>query len=183
MNAFRKSEYYDKLSTEKHNSAGNIPPKLCPQETDWTCSIACIRTMLSGIEKNLPTEKEYVDKYNLKPGPHYSKQIKEFKILEDYEVVYGCDNPDITFDEIITMLENGYYIMLESMINYSHWVVLLAYLTVPTPHGMEKYEMLYYEPYYNCVKSINADEFIGVWKDGPYEKTKVEKDFIAIKGK
>ncbi len=179
----RKSQYFDKITTQKHNSCGNIPPKLFPQETDWTCAIACIRTMISAFESDLKSEEYYVKAHNIKMGPQYSQQIKNYGILNEYDAIYGCDRKDITFDEIVTMLENGYYIMLESMINYSHWVVMLAYLTVPTEHGIEKYEMLYYEPYYNNIKSISVDEFIGMWRDGPYETTKVERDFIAVKAK
>ncbi len=179
----RKSQYYEKATTNKHNSVGNIPPKLLPQETDWTCAVACVRTMMSAFEPDLKSEEYYVKTHNLEMGPHYSEQIKGYKILDKYNAVYGCDNKNITFDDIVEMMENGYYIMLESMINYSHWVVMLAYLAVPTEHGIEKYEMMYYEPYYNVVKSISVDEFLGMWRDGPYETTKVERDFVAVKAK
>ncbi len=183
MSGFRKSEYFNKQTTSKHNSVGNIPLNFYIQETDWTCSVACIRTLISKFEPNLMSEKEFVEKYNLKPGPHYSEQIKQYKILDKYDAIYGCDNKDIELDDIITYMEQGYYVMLESMINYSHWLVLLNYLTIPTPYGYEGYQLVFYDPYYNNIRMMNADEFIGVWLDGSHEKTNIKKDFIAVKAK
>ncbi len=183
MSCNRKSEYFGKYTTNKHDSVGRIPKQLYRQETDWTCAIACLRTMISGIDKEVFPENHYVEKFSLKPGPYYSKNIKAYNMLDEYDVIYGCDMPDVNFDDIISMMENGYYIMLESMVNYSHWMVLLGYLTVKTSDELEGYMLMFYEPYYNEVRMINADEFRGVWRDGPYETTKVEKDFIAIKAK
>ncbi len=183
MPKFRKSEYFDKLKTNKHNSVGNIPLNFYVQERDWTCAVACIRTLISKIEPNLMSEDEFVTKYNLKPGPHYSKQLKAYNMLDKYDAIYGCDNPDITLDDIISYMEKGYFVMLESMINYSHWLVLISYLTIPTPYGYEGYQLVFYDPYYNNIRMMSADEFIGVWIDGPYEKTKVKKDFIAVRAK
>lgn len=67
-----------------------IPKRLFPQERDWTCSIACLRSITSS-PKNIGTECFIVENYNLKPGPHYSKDIKELNILKDFSVEFGCD--------------------------------------------------------------------------------------------
>ncbi len=183
MSCNREFEYFEKSSTKKHNSVGMVPKKLYRQEKDWTCALACIRTMLSGTGTQVLPESYYVEKYSLKPGPQYSKNIKSYNMLNEFDVIYGCDKTDITFDDIITLMEEGYFIMLESMVNYSHWMVLLNYLTVETPSEFEGYTLLFYEPYYNEVRMMNADEFCGVWRDGPYEKTKVERDFIALRSR
>ena len=88
-------------------------------------------------------------------------------------------NEDLT-DEILNLLENGYYIMLESMVNYSHWMVLLGYYVVKDTKNLEEHKILFYDPYYDDLKLLNADEFIGMWIDGNYENTKVKNDFIVI---
>ncbi len=181
MSCKRKSVYFGVAETKMNESVGNIPRQLFRQEEDWTCSLACLRTMISGTGAEVLPELEYVKKYNMQPGPYYSKDIKACDMLCDFDVVYGCDTPKITLDDIIKMLDGGYYIMLESMVNYSHWMVLMAYLTVDTGDGLEGYKLLFFEPYYNEVRLINADEFIGVWRDGSYETSRVERDFIALK--
>ena len=156
------------------------PPYLYPQERDWTCSIACIRTILSAIINSVPKEDYIIEKYNMTPGPYYSKDIKNLGILNSYDVKYGCDNTNVIFENIINMVKDGYYIMLESMINYSHWLVFLGYYTYNT-NDIEKAKLLMYDPYYNEVRLVNADEFITMWIDGDYENSRIEKDYIAIR--
>lgn len=160
----------------------NGPKKLFLQETDWTCSIACIRTLLSGFLADVEEEKDFVEKYSLKPGPHYSRDIKRIGILDDYDTVYGCDAENVSFDMVLDLMKQGYYIMLECMYNYAHWLVLLGYYPLDNS-TLEKSSLLVYDPYYNNVRLLNADEFIAMWIDGNYGNTMVEKDFIAIRKK
>ena len=40
---------------------------------------------------NVPDEKYFVDKYELTPGPYYSKDIKRLGILDEYDAIYRCD--------------------------------------------------------------------------------------------
>ena len=171
----RKEEYFTKLELQERTSISQVPPNLYKQDRDWTCAIACIRTLMSGIIENVPSEDYFIEKYKLKPGPLYSKNIKELKILNEYNVIYGCDNKS-NFDDITNLLKQNYFIMLESMVNYSHWMVLLGYYVVGK--NIEEYKLLFYDPYYNDLRLIRTDEFISMWRDGGSD---ILNDFIAIK--
>lgn len=176
----RRNEYFEPRKLEHRLVECNAPGKLFPQETDWTCAIACIRTMLSGLQSHVPSEREFVEKYHLSPGPRYSRDIKALKILDGYDAVYGCDEKNITFDKILDYMSQGYYIMLESMYNYAHWFVLLGYF--PLEDGnVEHSRLLVFDPYYNEVRLLIADEFISMWIDGNYEHSKVIQDFVAVR--
>lgn len=177
----RKVHFFTEPAKLSEESVSMTPPRLYPQERDWTCSIACIRTMMSGIDKSFPTEDELVEQYELQPGPHYSRDIKRLGILENYDVVYGCDKTDVEFEDIIEFLKDDHYVMLECMVNYAHWLALLGYYTVDDYTDPEKNKLLLFDPYYNEVRMIRVDEFINMWIDGNYANSKVEKDFIAIK--
>lgn len=160
--------------------AAQNPRTLCPQQTDWTCALACIRTMLSGFLDTLPSEESLVEEYRLEPGPHYSREIKESGMLRAYQAVYGCDG-EVSFDQILDYLDQGYYVMLESMYNYAHWMVLLAYY--PLKGGeVEASRLLFYDPYYDQIRSLILDEFLNMWQDGGWQKNGIQKDFIALKG-
>lgn len=178
----RKHDFFemDKLSHE--DVVVSAPKKFFPQETDWTCSIACIRTLLSGFLREVPGEIFFIESYHLIPGPHYSKDIKRLNILEKYDVKFGCDSVDNSFDKILDYMEEGYGVMVECMYNYAHWFVLLGYY--PLEEGdIEKSKLLVYDPYYDEMRLLRVEEFINMWVDGNYENTRIEKDFIAIKSK
>lgn len=89
---------------------------------------------------------------------------------------------NVSFDMVLDLMKQGYYIMLECMYNYAHWLVLLGYYPLDNS-TLEKSSLLVYDPYYNNVRLLNADEFIAMWIDGNYGNTMVEKDFIAIRKK
>ena len=85
-----------------------------------------------------------------------------------------------TFDEVLNMLDAGYVVMLESMINYSHWLVLIGFFPLCKEGDAAEY-LLVYDPYYNELRTIHADEFIGMWCDGEYIYNGIEKDYVAVK--
>ena len=176
----RKHELFEQNNLKHNEVVVSAPKKLYPQETDWTCSVACIRTMLSGITYNVPEEMEIVRQNNMKPGPYYSRDIKKLGLLDNYDVVYGCDKEKADMDMVLDMVQNGYYVMLECMYNYAHWMVLLGYYPLENS-DIEKSELLMYDPYYDKIRLLSADEFISMWIDGNYENTKVIRDFIAVK--
>lgn len=78
-------------------------------------------------------------------------------------------------------MKSGYYIMLESMINYSHWMVLLGCFVFNRDSDSETDTLVFFDPYYNSLKTMLLDEFINVWEDANSEENNVVKDFIAIK--
>ena len=176
----RKHEYFQVESLEHKSIVSNPPKKLYPQEKDWTCAVACLRTMMSGFLEEVPAEEYLVEQYKLKPGPHYSKDIKSYHMLNEYDVVYGCDNEQSDFDAVLDYASDGYFVMLESMLNYAHWMVFLGYYP-SSSDSLEETKLLMYDPYYDEVRLLNADEFISMWRDGNYENTRVDKDFIAIR--
>lgn len=176
----RKQEFFLTEDLKHKEVIANPPKQMYPQERDWTCAIACIRTMLSGILEEVPSEELLLEKYRLIPGPHYSRDVKSYGILDAFDAIYGCDLEDYNFDTVLDYMNQGYYIMLESMQNYAHWMVLLGYY--PLDGGTtEQSRILMYDPYYNHVRLINTDEFISMWRDGNFENTRVDKDFIAVK--
>lgn len=176
----RKCEYFEHRELEHKTVESRTPKRLFPQESDWTCAIACIRTMLSGIQEQVPTEQEFIEKYHLTPGPRYSRDIKALGLLKDYDAVYGCDTQDTSFDMLLDLMSRGYHIMVESMYNYAHWFVLLGYFPL-NDEKVEHSQLLVFDPYYNKVRLLIADEFISMWIDGNYEQSKVIRDFIAVK--
>lgn len=178
----RREEYFGKCELKHHQIVSMQPRELFPQETDWTCAVACIRTMLSGVTEHVPTEQEFVQMCGMKPGPHYSKEIKEGGLLEQYDVVYGCDADRKDFDMILDYMEEGYYMMLECMYNYAHWMVLLGYYPLEGS-DIERSKLLMYDPYYDQVRLMHVDEFISMWIDGDFANSGVERDFIAIRKK
>ena len=175
-----REHFFPKQPPLRHQTVNSNPPKqLYHQQTDWTCSIASIRSLLSGICEQVPGEQELVERFRLKPGPHYSKDIKRIGILEGYDVVYGCDQKDADFDTVLDLMENGYYVMVESMYNFAHWYVLMGYYPI-AGEDIEKSTLLIYDPYYHNTRLLNTDEFIGMWIDGNFAASGVERDFIAI---
>lgn len=157
-----------------------IPKRLFPQERDWTCSIACLRSITSSL-KNIGTECFIVENYNLKPGPHYSKDIKELNILKDFSVEFGCDlRKDYELDKLYSLLKDNYFVMVESIINYDHWLVLLSYFP-NNSSNISDHQVLLYDPYFNEIKIYRAEEFGSMWISGEHYKNNIIKDFIAVK--
>lgn len=176
----KKQELFEKYTLMNKDVVCNVPKKFYPQERDWTCSIACIRTLLTKIDENIKPEDYFIETYNLQPGPLFSKDIKRLNILKDYNVLFGCDFENPTFDDLIAFLKDGYYIMIESMLNFSHWLVLIGYFP-SSDFEIEKGRILVYDPFYDCVRLLILDECISMWIDGNFHMNNIEKDFIAIK--
>lgn len=178
----RKHEYFTVEQLTHQEIVSHPPRHLYPQERDWTCCFACVRTLLSGLADSVPSEDDIVRDHRLIPGPHYSRDVKRLGLLDACEAVYGCDHPDTDFDDVLTLAENGSFVMLECMLNYAHWVVLLGYYPL-ADGGVENSQLLIYDPYFDQVRLMNTYEFISMWRDGNYEHSRVDKDFIAIRAK
>ena len=64
----RKSEHFGKaLPIGFVDVVSVIPPRLYKQERDWTCSVACLRSIASKY-KDLGSEDEIVSKYKMDHG-------------------------------------------------------------------------------------------------------------------
>lgn len=75
------------------------------------------------------------------------------------------------------LLAEKYYIMAECMCNYAHWVVVLGYFAVRDPEDTEEHRILLYDPYYDQVRLVIADEFLTMWCDPDGHV----KEFVAIR--
>lgn len=180
MSKKRKYDFYEPKQLARREAAVCTPRRLYRQERDWTCSVACLRSMLSGFLDTVPTEEDLVEGWKLTPQPYFSKDIKALGMLEDYEVIYGCDQPDRDFDQVLDCLGQGWYVMVESMYNYAHWFVLLGYYPLEG-EDTEASRLLVYDPYYHETRLLNTDEFMAMWLDGNHGQNGVEKDFIALR--
>lgn len=176
----RKRELFDKLELNHKEVISHTPSNMFPQERDWTCAFACIRTILSNKQEVLLTEDELINEYKLQTGPYYSKDIKALEMLNYRDTIYGCDIEKKNFDQILDYLEQGYGVMLESLYNYAHWMVLMGYYPI-SKGELEKSKILVFDPYYNEVRLLNTEEFINMWLDADHLENGIVNDFIAIK--
>ena len=176
----RKQEYFQPITLEHKVIVAKPPKVLYPQERDWSCSVACIRTLMSGFLEKVMSEDELIGAYKMEMGPYYSKDIKASHMLDGYDAIYGCDTLEHDFDTILDYVEKGYYVMLESMVNFAHWMVLLGFYPLEGK-SFESSKLMMYDPYYDEVRLLRADEFISMWRDGNYEHTRIDRDFIAMK--
>lgn len=167
-----KHELFDPCITKNTENIISKVKKCYPQERDWTCCFACIRTLLTD-----PPEEDFFSK-DLEPGPFFSKDVLERKILSGLDVKYGCEE-QLEFDGILDLMKQGYNVMVECMINYSHWVVILGYY----PKGEQQADnyLLIFDPYYNEVRLIRTEELMGMWCDGEPSPDRVMFDYIAIR--
>lgn len=173
-------EYFSDYEFHKllKENVWNVPKTFYRQERDWTCSIAMLRSITSSFV-NLGSEAEIIKKYSFVPGPHYSEEIREKGILLDNGIAacYGCDNKDLDISDIISLLGKGFYVGMDSMINYDHWVVLLGYSKLG---DYDDDIITYYCPYFNEIRTVHFSEFTEMWMSGNYAKNNIVHDFIAV---
>ncbi len=176
----RIREFFTYEKPQGYISVSNTPPRLYRQERDWTCSIACIRTLLSGRVTEVASENEFIEKFELVPGPHYVDEMIEKQMLAPARVVKTNRNfakEKIGLPLLARLLEEKYYVMAECMYNYAHWVVVLGYFAVRNAEDTEEHRILIYDPYYDQVRLVIADEFLTMWCDPAGH----EKEFVAIR--
>ena len=183
MRESRKFELFQKNKIYIDSSVSHCPPILFRQERDWTCAFACLRTIMSGFDDNWLSEREIIKKYSLTPKPYFSADIKNLRIIDHMNVIYGCDASAVSFNDIVTLMKSGYYVMLESLTNYSHWMVLIGCYVLGDGSDAEEIKLSFFDPYYNDIKNMLLDEFINIWIDAENEINGIERDFLAINKK
>lgn len=152
-----------------------------PQERDWTCGLACLRTMLFNKGIVTPSEEEYIENYDLKPGPIYVKDFLEKNIIPN-DIEFWTTHGYLTYGKepnlytINFLLQLGMYVMVESCINYAHWIVIFGYCTNGHPDKTFYHTLLIYDPFYDEFRVLHADEFESMWLDFTGRK----KEFIAL---
>lgn len=180
----RKLEYFKGYNTlQTKESVSHIPRYMFHQHRDWTDHIACLRSILSKEVADVPKEDVIIEQLKLKPGMYYSADIYEWGLLSKFpvEARYGCKETNVSFDDMLQLLKDDWFVMMQTMINYSHWLVLCGYYCIDE-NDIERNSVLYYDPYYDEVRLACADEFIEMWVDGAYVKSHVKNDFIAVRG-
>lgn len=176
-------EYFsDAKVTGFKEVASSIPPMLYRQERDWTCSIACLRSIASKFT-TMEDESKIIEQYELKPGPHYARDIESKGLLKHFDYEINIEAPDVWRDlhRLYKLLKDGATIMVETCRSFDHWLVLLAYFTNGAEYT-EDQSILMWDPYYNEPILMRASEFCDIWLSGNWEKNKIICDFIAIKG-
>ena len=66
---------------------------------------------------------------------------------------------------MLNYLKSGYFVMIEGMLNYAHWLVLLSYYPDSSSLNVGDARVLVFDPYYNKVRLVILDEFINMWVD------------------
>lgn len=176
----RLCEYFEYDKPRSYGSYSSTPPVLYPQERDWTCSVACIRTILSALDKKVPSENEFIDRFGLVKGPHYTEEIcKKQMFGSDKKVVSSLDydTGDINLKLLNNLLKQKYFVMAECLYNYAHWVVIVGYFAVKGARSREEHTIAFFEPYYNEIRLVRADEFETMWCDAEGHC----REFIAVK--
>lgn len=150
------------------------------QNRDWTCSIACLRTIL-GTQK---TEDWFVNIFHMKPGPYYSGDFKKIADqFKGFSFLFGCDDSkcdDVEkFYKILSLIKDGWSVMIETMYNYAHWLVILGFY--PCGNKISNCNILLWDPYSGNTRMKNMEEVISMWIDGDFAHTKIKNDYIAAK--
>ena len=178
---FNPEQYRHKIT----GSTACVPSALYPQMFDWTCSIACIRSITSGII-DMPDDITLVKSLNLKPGPYYSKDLKALNILDNkhLEVSYGCDDPNqdiLDPSDIWLLLHDGWRVMANWMMSRDHWTVMMGYLV--TEENQELNQILYYCPYFNEIRTVRTGDFECMWNGGGQSNIIGQPDYIAVRAR
>jgi len=178
----RTFEYFKVNDLDKeYTTCGCFPKMLYKQQRDWTCSIACIRTLISDLISDVPDEDYFINKYKLKPSPYYTKDVRELRMLEPYcnKIIYSTDldQTEISLYSLQQLLKEKYFIMVECLYNVAHWIVIMGYCAVRNARDTEEHQLFVYDPYYDVVRLLIADEFESMWHDANGHA----KEFIAIK--
>ena len=175
----RKKEWF--LDLDYGISCGTVMStvkKVFPQERDWTCSVACFRTLTYALYNKVKDEDYFVNNYNITIGPQNSKAISNWGFTASKDVIiYGCYNK---FDKDVagnlTSLLKTHNVMVECMLNYAHWLVVLGYIQLG---DLEDDIIILYDPYYNTVRQLIADEFFAMWYD--VDKNPIHRDYVAVR--
>lgn len=159
-----------------------VPPRLYRQERDWTCSVACLRSITSKWV-NIGSEDEVVTKYHMEHGPHYAHDLIECGALNGFDYVTSSinPNPDEELNRLHSLLDEGATIMVETCRSFDHWLVLLAYFPNECEYAEDQH-VLFWDPYYGETLLMRASEFCDEWISGEWATNNIICDFIAIKG-
>lgn len=175
----RKNEWF--LDLDYGIACGTVMStvkKVFNQERDWTCSVACFRTLIHALYGNVKSEDFFVKNYNIIMGPQNSKDISNWGYaFREGIVTYGCyDKLDKDVAGNLTRILRTHNVMVECMLNYAHWLVILGYIQLGS---LEDDIIILYDPYYNEIRKLRADEFFSMWYD--VAENPIHRDYVAIR--
>ncbi|MCM1218455.1 MAG: hypothetical protein NC548_28540 [Lachnospiraceae bacterium] len=176
-----KPEYFgdiDKLYGNVQCSEISTVKRMFPQERDWTCALACFRTLLKSVGITI-NEENLIEVCDIQIGPKNSSDVKRWAgVLKlDKQIRYGCDHRYINKKSanLLHELLRSHNVMLEVMLNYAHWIVVLAYYKMGE---LRDDTMVIYDPYYDKIRLFPAEEILSMWYAAG-DNTK-DRDFVAI---
>lgn len=162
-------------------TVGVIPPRLFKQERDWTCSMACLRTLLSlgtRYDLSIPEEDEFISRYGIKPGPHYSQEVKTWILGLKGEFRFGHEDYDVPDEsKVWEMLRDGWSVAVNWLMSYDHWCVILGWYVLSD--APENNIVQFYDPYYNDVRWVHAPDLGVMWQSGNPDGPK--RDYFAYR--
>lgn len=168
------SELFEQKETMQWVNIANVPITLYQQDYDWTCPIACLRSVLFALSpQNIDKgDLHYISTYNLFPKPYFSKDFKEKNIIEnelasegslaEYSILYGCDKK-IEFDDLVDLLRKGYFIMTRYVYNH-HWCLILGFFNQKMSRYLDDCHVLLYDSHFNKLHLENAADFEKMWR-------------------
>lgn len=176
----------------RHEMVGTAlcsPDELYKQERDWTCGVACIRTLASGII-TVPSETLFISNNDLIPGSFGSKDFKSwefgrrgFPILSDprLDVRYGCDDAqraELDCSDVWHWLRRGYRVALKLMTTFEsgHWCVVLCYFPRA---GVRSHDVVIYDPYHDEIRTIRSSELEMMWRN--FGDVSSRHDYVLIR--
>lgn len=172
----RINEYFGEIKDVKGPSIVNAPVNCYKQGRDWTCSVACIRTAISAF-KNI-SEEEIIKEEQLKMGGQSIENIKNWKCLDGLKIETKATREINDSQGLYDLLLDNYIVICASTYNLWHYIVCYGYLTTNERNNPENQYVLFYDPYLDEHKLINADIFDTMWYDIGTSKY---RDYIAIK--
>lgn len=171
------NEYFGETPDVKGPSIVNTPVNFYRQERDWTCSIACVRTVISAFNNNI-SEEQIIKDNNLKMGGQHIEDMKKWSCFKDLKLESQETRPIKDIQGLYDLLLDNYIIICAHAYNLYHYIVCYGYLTTNERQNPENQCILFYDPYLDEHKLINADIFDTMWYDIGTNKY---RDYIAVK--
>ena len=148
-----------------------------PQERDWTCGLACLRTLLNATyRKKTPlSEEELVARDKERgavPGPRTASDLKN--LLKAFQLDEYLFTPEDFEIKDIYDCFTAHLIAVESRLHGGHWLVIMS---ISKGKGSDYIEL--YDPYYDKILSFTLSQFYALWMDDKLLSN--SREFIAVR--
>lgn len=149
---------YPRLKYDMPHAVSEIPKNLYVQERDWTCAIACFRSI---VDSDI-AEPNFIQQNSIMRGPHYTTEMKTKEWPHpNFEVKYAeGDVSDLDPSVVWQHLYEHWRVMLETDLNGGHWMIVLA--LVPTQNS---WDAVVWDPYYGRARVFDLPELLCMCHD------------------